>query len=193
MQLFGKEIPHPADTRIVDPPKAPPLPSWVPKDTRPYARADVAEMVLTVIAEVRRPADLDPDAPTSPVATDVRCKGDAKTILALWSYLEHPPIAEFARDLIAVVRAARPGGCPARIFARDIRAEGWEGGEDRHRSLPTLCRRESWERRLEVARDWIEHPERFTAQTPRASTSTRDDRDFASMYQRYRSPQPSAK
>lgn len=190
MQLFGKEIPHPADTRIVDPPKAPPLPSWVPKDTKPYARADVAEMVLAIVAEHRRPADMDPDAPTPPVAADVRCKGDAKTVLALWSYLERPPLGAFAADVIAVIRAARPGGCPHRKFARDIRAENWPEGTDRHRDLESVLRHARWADRLEMAREWAEHPETFAAAAP---PKTRESIDFDSMYRRYRSDQPVAK
>jgi len=192
MQLFGKEIPHPADTRIVDPPKAPPLPSWVPKDTKPYARADVAAMVLAIVAEHRRPADLapsEPSPPIPPIAGDVRCKGDAKTILALWSYLERPPLGEFAADVIAVIRAAKPGGCPHRKFARDIRAEGWPEGTDRHRDLSSVLVHQRWETRLEMAREWVEHPETFAA----APTKTRESLDFDSMYRRYRSDQPVAK
>ena len=189
MQLFGKEIPHPADTRIVDPPKAPPLPSWVPKDTKPYARVDVAEMVLAIVAEHRRPADLAPSEPSPPIVGDVRCKGDAKTILALWSYLERPPLGEFAADVIAVIRAAKPGGCPHRKFARDIRAEGWPEGTDRHRDLESVLRHARWADRLEMAREWTEHPETFAA----APTKTRESLDFDSMYRRYRSDQPVAK
>lgn len=167
MQLFGKEIPHVSDTMIAEAesPKAPPVPSWVPKDTKPHARVDVAAMVLAIVAEHRRPADLDPSAPTPEIAGDVRCKGDAKTVLALWSYLERPPLGEFAAEVIAVIRAAKPGGCPHRKFARDIRAEGWPEGTDRHRDLESVLRHARWADRLEMAREWAEHPERFTAST----------------------------
>lgn len=161
MQLFGKETPHVANTRIADePPKAPPLPSWVPKDTKPYARADVAAMVLAIVAELRRPV-ASPMAEPAPAVDAGRCKGDAKEVLAMWTYLERPPLGEYAADLIAVIRAARPGGCPDPLFARDIRAEGWPTGRDRHRDIVTLCRRERWERRLEMARRWTDEPETF--------------------------------
>lgn len=183
MQLFGKEILHPADTRIAEatPPKAPPLPSWVPKDTRPYARADVAGMVLAIVAEHRRPADLAADEPTPEIAGDVRCKGDAKTVLALWSYLERPPLGEFAADVIAVIRAAQPGGCPHRKFARDIRAEGWPEGTDRHRDLDSVLRHARWADRLEMAREWSANPTAYAAALPAVRPARGEYRSIADL------------
>jgi len=48
--------------------------------------------------------------------------------------------------------------CPHPYFARDVRAEGWEGGTDRRKSLATLLVQSRWEDRLEAATEWQTTP-----------------------------------
>lgn len=99
-----------------------------------------------------------------------RCATDAPKVLALWRRLGRPPPAEFEADVAMVAHAARE--CPDRLFARDIRAEGWAEGRDRSRAVPTLLSQERWTERLDAARAWeaAGHPragpERPTAAKP---------------------------
>lgn len=46
--------------------------------------------------------------------------------------------------------------CSHPYFARDVRAEGWEGGTDRRKSLTTLLVQSRWDDRLEAAKEWSE-------------------------------------
>lgn len=97
-------------------------------------------------------------------------------VLRLWSAMLDEPDAvgdalgvSLALDLADLVRLsvllANAGrDCPASIFARDLRAEGWPDGTDRHRIPAAVCRltpppRSSgadYLRRLEVAHRWHE-------------------------------------
>lgn len=120
---------------------APTAPRWIQKLRSPYPRPAVLQMVLACVEELRQ----------APVNAD-RCATDAAQVLGLWRELGHPDPDSFARELRLVIEAAR--SCPDAVFARDIRAEGWEGGTDRHRAMDTICRRAKWAQRLEVALAW---------------------------------------
>jgi len=48
--------------------------------------------------------------------------------------------------------------CPHPYFAHDVRAEDWEGGTDRRKSLTTLLVQSRWEDRLEAATEWQTTP-----------------------------------
>lgn len=101
----------------------------------------MVEAVLLCIAEVKQ-------RPVNPDRTGT----DAKTILALWRALGKPDPAGFGADLRAVIRWARESA--DKLAARDIRAEGWEGGTDRHADLSTICRQDKWSARVDAARAW---------------------------------------
>lgn len=107
--------------------------------------AGMTEAVLLAIAEVRQ-------RPVNPERTGT----DAKTILGLWRATGKPDAATFGADLTTVIRWARES--TDKLAARDIRAEGWEGGTGRHRDLSTLCRQDKWSARLEAARAWSAAP-----------------------------------
>lgn len=107
--------------------------------------AGMTEAVLLAIAEVRQ-------RPVNPERTGT----DAKTILGLWRATGKPDAAAFGADLTTVIRWARESS--DKLAARDIRAEGWEGGTDRHRDLSTLCRQDKWSARVEAARAWSAAP-----------------------------------
>jgi hypothetical protein len=116
------------------------------------------DAVVNVIAEVRQKV-INPD----------RCGTDAKTILALYNRLDKPDPETFRRDLVAVVTWARESA--DKMAARDIRAEGWADGTDRHRDLGTLCRQDRWAARLEAAQRWTAAP---TATAPVVSHADAD-------------------
>jgi hypothetical protein len=121
----------------------PQLPAWVPaaRLCGGHLPADVAAMVLAVIAEVRQA-----------VINSARCATDAKCILALWRALGRPPPSDLAAELVTVAAWAR--SAPDKLAARDIRAEGWPDGVDRHRDVATLCRQDRWQARLDAAQSW---------------------------------------
>ena len=79
-------------------------------------------------------------------------KTHIQAINGLWRHDGRRPFAEFAGDLLLVAQAAHD--CPWKLFARDIRAEGWPEGTDRQRSVPTVCRQGRWDERLEAAQRW---------------------------------------
>ena len=103
-------------------------------------------------------------------------KTPAGPVLRLWSAMLDEPdavgdalgvslaldLADLVRLSVLLANAARD--CPASIFARDLRAEGWPEGTDRHRVPAAVCRltppaRSSgadYLRRLEVAHRWHE-------------------------------------
>ena len=80
------------------------------------------------------------------------CATSAKPILSLWRACEYPPIKQFAEDVTLVARWARHSQDP--LAARDIRAEGWDGGADRSRNVSTICVQSKWGDRLAAAKDW---------------------------------------
>lgn len=110
----------------------------------------MVEAVLACIGEVRQ-------RPINPARTGT----DAKTILALWRALGKPEAQNLRDDLLTVIRWARESS--DKLAARDIRAEGWEGGTDRHGDLSTLCRQDKWSARVEAARAWSTAPTTATA------------------------------
>ena len=77
---------------------------------------------------------------------------DAKQVIALWKAQGWPPPDEFTAEFALVATAARE--CPHKLFARDMRAEGWADGTDRSRHVRTLCVQASWTDRLEAAQEW---------------------------------------
>lgn len=101
----------------------------------------LATAVLDCIAEVKQ-------RPINPARTGT----DAKTILALWRANGKPEPEAFRAELLTVIRWARES--PDKLAARDIRAEGWDGGTDRHADLSTLCRQDKWSARVDAARAW---------------------------------------
>ena len=57
-----------------------------------------------------------------------------------------------AGDLVGLVRAANLSDHP--LFARDIRAEGWDNGTDRSGSLATIFRHDKLAMRIQAAQEW---------------------------------------
>lgn len=140
--------PTPTPTQHTTPPPPPSggsgsLPGWCRKVKLPKGsdRASILAMVIDSI-----------EAITGQPPNPQRCATDAKSLLSLWRALERPPPEEFAQDLKLVAKAARE--CPDPLFARDVRAEGWDGGVDRHRSVATLAVHKRWGERLEAAMRW---------------------------------------
>lgn len=84
--------------------------------------------------------------------------------------------------------------CPHPGFARDVRAEGWDGGTPRHRNVASVCRLApkegssglTWEERLEVAESW-DAAGRPDGGWPAKVTQIRQgQRDTRTMEQRFR-------
>lgn len=120
-----------------------PIPKWATAaDTRPHDRREVVNMVLAICQEVRQK-----------LPNPERCATDAKPILALWRLLGKPDPAEFTDEFCALAQWARESG--DLLASRDIRAEGWIGGVDRHRDIATLARQDKWTARLEMAQAWV--------------------------------------
>ena len=82
----------------------------------------------------------------------MRMATNAKPVIALWKALERPPLAEFIDELVLVAEAAHQ--CPDKLFARDIRGEGWADGRDRSRDVTTICVQSRWDTRLDAAQAW---------------------------------------
>lgn len=131
------------DSASVGVPPQPPLPPWVPdaKACRPHDRDAVAGMVLRCI-----------EAITQATVNPARSGTAAGPVLALWRKLGKPPPVDLEADVALVARWARKS--PDRLAARDIRAEGWDGGVDRSSVVKTLCVQESWDARLAAAKAW---------------------------------------
>ena len=103
--------------------------------------ADVEAMVVAALSAVR-----------GKLVHRDRCATDAKEVLGLWKALGRPLPRELAEDLALVAAWAQQS--PDRAAARDLRAEGWPEGQDRSRSVATLCRRDRWGDRLAAAQAW---------------------------------------
>lgn len=149
------------------PTDGPTLPEWVPaaKACAPFDRRDVATMVVRCV-EVTRGKLPNPD----------RCGTDSAPLIALWRKAGKQPPAEFAADFALVAEWARLSRDP--MAARDIRAEGWDGGKDRHRDVTTLARQDRWASRLDAARSWEDagriEPIAAAASTGRTSSNWRE-------------------
>jgi len=169
--------PQTSDSRENPPPPAgvgspSPIPKWVPSQTGGQARREVGDGVLRVLAEISgrpcRALDIEGDG------RDIKpsqSKAAAKPILSLLRALDWPDMAEFVRHACLVARAAR--SCPHPMFARDIRAEGWDAGTDRRRRVTTLMVQDRWDDRLVEALRWREAGEPRGAPRPRAGPSRR--------------------
>lgn len=138
------------------------LPPWAPSAhlCGGHPRSAVAEMVLTVVAQIRAPLTAAPEDEVTPVRNPNAVATDARPVLALWRTLGRPDPAQMTRDLVSVARAAR--WAPDAVFAREIRAEGWPDGMNRARMAANIARQgpppnsggATWDERLEAARAW---------------------------------------
>ena len=104
-----------------------------------------------------------------------RAKGAASAVLKLWKALGWPAPAEFVADACLVARAAHR--CPHPLFARDIRAEGWDRGTDRRRVPSTILVQSRWDDRLAEALRWRDAGE--PAGAPHTAAPTRNGRPMA--------------
>ena len=120
-------------------PSDPPAMAWAKGHGVPAA--DVEAMVVAALSAVR-----------GKLVSRDRCATDAKEVLGLWKALGRPLPRELAEDLALVAAWAQQS--PDRAAARDLRAEGWPEGQDRSRSVATLCRRDRWGDRLAAAQAW---------------------------------------
>ena len=120
-----------------------PLPLWARKASVPAGTS--RSLLVQVVMDVRNEVLGTMGSPDS-------CGTASKAVLGLWKAVGYPDLESFGRDLKLVAEAARD--CPDRVFARDIRAEGWPDGTDRHRDLGTICRQDRWDVRLVTARAW---------------------------------------
>lgn len=97
----------------------------------------------------------------------LKCGTSAGPVLALWRKLGLPPPAEFAEDLVLVIRWAQLA--PDHLAENDIRGlrrTGERWGADRSRDLKTLCVQERWDARLDAARRWHDTGAREAAPPP---------------------------
>lgn len=145
--------PHPTPTPHNDPPSEgvpatsgrsdPPLPKWARTTRVPpgVSKSDVVDLVVSAR-----------DAAVGKPGNPERAGTAARDVLGLWRAVGCPLIPAFRDELLLVIEAAKD--CPDPLFARDIRAEGWPDGTDRHRDLSTLCRRDRWDVRLDAATRW---------------------------------------
>lgn len=78
---------------------------------------------------------------------------DARALLGLLRELDWPSLPEWTEDAILVAGAMQT--CPHPMFARDVRAIGWDGGVDRRHSVSTLVVHRRWADRLAAARAWV--------------------------------------
>jgi hypothetical protein len=104
-------------------------------------------MVIRCLREIRE----------APVVVG-RCGTDAKEVLGLWRALERPDLGWFADRLTLVARAAQISA--TKVFARDVRAEGWPEGADRTNHVGTLTTRKRWADRLSEAEEWAKTSDR---------------------------------
>lgn len=120
-----------------------PVPAWARNVRLPdgVARSDIVDVVVAA-----------KDAAIGVPGNPERAGTASKAVLALWRAIGCPMLPAFRDELLLVIEAAKD--CPDPLFARDIRAEGWVGGSDRHRDLGTLCRHDRWDVRLDAARRW---------------------------------------
>lgn len=81
-----------------------------------------------------------------------RIVAPGKALTSLLAFLEWPPLATWLPDALLVADAMHH--CPDKVFARNIRAEGWADGVNRSRSVGTLAVHERWGDRLEAAQRW---------------------------------------
>ena len=121
----------------------PSTPAWASGERLPtgVTRSALVAAVVACIAAVK----------AKPVNPD-RCGTDAAQVLALWRKLERPPLDEFVADFTTVAKAAHH--CPDPLFARDIRAVGWQGAKNREFDVTTIAVQARWSTRLDTAQQW---------------------------------------
>lgn len=133
--------PPPADGGPAPDGALPPVPKWATdaaKGTNLTGRKILEEVCDCVEAVHGRPPDPG------------KVKTSADPILKLWRALGRPD--DFFDDFQLVAQASHD--CGAKIFARDIRAEGWTDGTDRQFRVATIARQEPWAERVAIAKAW---------------------------------------
>ena len=118
------------------------LPGWT--RVKGYGRHEVLAAVVHAIEQI-----------TQRTCNPHRCQTDAKHVLALQK-ATNTPWPELSRQVEQVAEWARDSNDP--LAARDIRAEGWDNGTDRSRSVSTLCVQSRWADRLRAAEEWHTPP-----------------------------------
>lgn len=115
-------------------------PEWAAKAAKgtSYAPAQITAAVCKIIETITG------DAPDPR-----RSKTNARIVISLWRSLGKPALGQFVAEACTVARAAHHSPHP--LFARDIRAIGWDGGVDRSHSVETVLRQKRWEERLRAA------------------------------------------
>lgn len=93
-----------------------------------------------------------------------------KPVVTLWRALGMPDYDEFERDVRLVAEWAKVS--KHRLAARDIRAEGWDDGIDRSKSVTTICVQRRFLDRLEVAQAWAANGKRDGADVARQAKPT---------------------
>lgn len=93
-----------------------------------------------------------------------------KPVVTLWRALGRPDYNEFERDVRLVAEWAKVS--KHRLAARDIRAEGWDDGIDRSKSVTTICVQRRFLDRLEAAQEWAANGKRDGAETVKQSNPT---------------------
>lgn len=129
-----------------------PTARWAAKAERPKSVSprDLEAAVVRALREMRLQAVV-PD----------KCATAAASVLSLWRALAFPAVDAFAGELVLVARAAQMSS--DRIFARDVRAEGWKEGTPRTFHVATLCVHARWDDRLLAARRFAEQSGRVGA------------------------------
>jgi hypothetical protein len=116
-----------------------------------------AEVLEAAVVRCLREIRQDPVAPA-------RCGTAAKQVLALWRGLGRQDIDWFADRVVLVARAAQMSR--HKLFARDVRAEGWPDGIDRTNDVATICVQRRWDERLAVAERWARDSGRLSEPRP---------------------------
>jgi hypothetical protein len=93
-----------------------------------------------------------------------------KPVVTLWRALGRPDYNEFERDVRLVAEWAKVS--KHRLAARDIRAEGWDDGIDRSKSVTTICVQRRVLDRLEAAQEGAANGKRDGAETVKQSNPT---------------------
>lgn len=164
----GSDPPSAQVEPVGDPDDA--LPAWSAKAHRPrgVSRAGLVRAVAEVLEVIQgRPG-------ASATA--------AKPVLSLWKALEYPPLRGLVGDLRLIAEAAHD--CPDRLFARDIRAEGWPDGVNREHDPTTICRHDRWDARLQAARAWEAAGKPTARDSPASARASPEDPFEAALRRR---------
>jgi len=144
-------------------------PDWAVAAARSNTTHTAGDVLAAVVACIEQI--------TQRLIAPARAKTSATPIIRLWKALGRPDLTVFTEDVRMVATAARD--CPAQLFARDIRAEGWPDGVDRSKSVATLCVQSKWDERLATAKDWVADGSVRSepSTTIRGDSVSEDDRD----------------